>query len=101
MRELEKRLLRAKAELDLKPGDIYEDCAYHPVLCIGVDYTEGDIWGISLIDGSQPRSCGILHCGIRKLTLAQAWSIKLNGPEDPEVRNQIKNKWWKVSECSD
>lgn len=98
MRELEKRLQQAKAELDLEPGDIYEDCAYHPVLCIDVDYAEGDIWGISLIDGSQPRSCGILHCGVRKLTPAQAWNIKLNGPEDTEARDTIKNKWWKIAE---
>ncbi len=39
--------------MKIKPGQIYEDCAYHPCLCI--EATEHDVWGISLIDGSQPR----------------------------------------------
>ena len=33
-----------------KPGDIYEDCAYHPCLCTAVDGY--GISGISLIGGS-------------------------------------------------
>ena len=36
------------------PGDIYEDSAFHPCLCI--EANKDDIWGISLIDGSYPRS---------------------------------------------
>ena len=62
---------------NIKPGDIYEDCSHHPVLCIGVDVPGGDeVWGISLIDGSEPRSCSILHCGVRKLSVQEAWAIK-------------------------
>lgn len=52
-----------------KPGDIYEDCANHPVLCTNVD--GDDIEGMSLIDGSTPRSCSINHCGVSTLTSAQ------------------------------
>ena len=37
---------------DIKPGDIYEDCTYHPVLCTWRDGDE--VAGISLIDGSRP-----------------------------------------------
>ena len=58
------------------PGDIYEDCADHPCLCIGIDVDDDNIWGISLIDGSYPRSCSLDHCGVRKLTVEQAWEIK-------------------------
>lgn len=47
MREIEKRLVEAKKNLNINPGDIYEDCAYHPVLCVGVNYETGDIWGVS------------------------------------------------------
>ena len=62
---------------NIKPGDIYEDSAYHPVLCVGVETPGGDgIWGISLIDGSEPRSCSILHSGVRKLSVDEAWTIK-------------------------
>lgn len=48
-------------------GDIYEDCAYHPVLCTEAD--GDDIAGISLFDYSQPRSCSIQHCGVRVLSV--------------------------------
>lgn len=95
MRELDKSLIRARAELKLKPGDIYEDCAFYPVLCMGVDYVEDEIWGISLIDGSQPRSCSLLHCSVRKITPEEAWAIKEKEPADPEASERIKEKWWK------
>lgn len=59
---------------DIFPGEIYEDSAYHPCLCVGVesDY----VWGISLIDGSQPRTTDRFLEGIRKLTINEAWEIK-------------------------
>jgi len=94
MSELKKRLLNAEKDLNIHPGDIYEDCFYHPVFCVGVDYKEDEIWGISLIDGSQPRSCSILHCGVRKLSADEAWKVKQSGPSDAGVREQIENKWW-------
>ena len=51
-------------------GDYYEDCAYHPCLCI---HAEGDeIMGISLVDGSFPRICSLRHCGIVPLNYKQA-----------------------------
>jgi hypothetical protein len=53
---------------DIKPGDIYEDCAFQPILCT---YNEGgEISGISLIDGSYPRWCDIGGCGPVKLSIA-------------------------------
>ena len=94
MREIEKRLIQAEKDLNIKPGDLYEDCSYHPVLCVGIDYKNDEIWGISLIDGSQPRSCSILHCGIRKLSIDEAWAVKQYGPSDLEVRQRIKHGWW-------
>ena len=68
-----------KEDTQIKIGDIYEDCDYHPCLCVGVDH-EGDdiaVWGISLIDGSQPRACSLSYCGVRKLTVSEAWEIKM------------------------
>jgi len=53
---------------EIAPGDIYEDCNYHPVLCVARDGDE--IRGISLIDGSQPRACSLGHCGVVKLEIA-------------------------------
>lgn len=52
--------------LKIRVGDIYEDCAHHPVLCTesGADA----VAGISLFDGSGPRSCSVHHCGPRKMT---------------------------------
>jgi len=81
--------------MNIKPGDIYEDCAYHPCLCVGA--TEHDVWGVSLIDGSQPRSCDIQSCGVRLLSVAEAWQIKMSGPNDPDVLASIPSagRWWR------
>lgn len=78
------------------PGDIYEDCAFHPVLCLEVNEEEDFIRGISLIDGTEPRECSLRHCGIRKLTLEEARQIKHQGPADPADRKLIgpDQRWW-------
>jgi hypothetical protein len=82
-------------DLIIAPGDIYEDCAYHPCLCIGSD--EGTVWGISLIDGSQPRSCDLRMCGVRLLTPGEAWQIKSEGPTDDQAKAEYpaEGRWWK------
>jgi hypothetical protein len=88
---------RAQKQLRIKPGDIFESCSYHPVLCLGIDYQADEIWGISLIDGTFPRACNVLYCGIRKLTPKQAWAIKRNGPPSPEDAGRIpeEKRWWR------
>jgi hypothetical protein len=95
-RSIDIALVRAQRTLRLKPGDLYEDCAYHPVLCLGVDYRRDEIWGISLVDGSYPRSCSLIICGVRRITAKEAWSLRLKGPADPKVRARIKpeRRWW-------
>jgi hypothetical protein len=96
MTEFIKQIQSTEKSLKLKPGDIYEDCAYHPVVCLGVDYNSEEIWGVSLIDGSYPRCCSLVHCGIRKLKPKEAWAIKSAGPLDAEDRKRInpKQRWW-------
>ena len=59
-------------------GGLHEDCAYHPCLCIGIDEEERGLRGISLIDGSIPRSCSIDHCGPEPITIEDAVLIRLN-----------------------
>ena len=79
-----------------KVGDIYEDCSFHPCLCVGVD-DQGVICGISLIDGSFPRSCDIESCSVRKLTLEEALTWKNKGPQQldrPWTPLPDKQWWW-------
>jgi hypothetical protein len=57
---------------DVKVGDIYEDCAYHPVVCEEVEDEGENVSGVSLLDGSRPRSCSLQHCGVRLLTKEEA-----------------------------
>ncbi|WP_064749325.1 hypothetical protein [Lysobacter antibioticus] len=64
----------------VKSGDIYEDVFFHPCLCLGVDEA-GFAWGVSLIDGSHPRTTDLHMSGIRRLTIEQAWEWKTKGPE--------------------
>jgi hypothetical protein len=95
-------LRRVHRTLRLRPGDIYEDCAYHPVMCLGVNYRTDEIWGVSLVDGTFPRSCSLVHCGVRKLTPKQAWSLKRSGPSSANVRARIPadRQWWLRSDRS-
>jgi len=99
MREFDKKMNRAFKQLALKPGDIYESCSYHPVLCLGVDYKSDEIWGVSLIDGAYPLSCSLVHCGVRKLTPKQAWEAKMRGPSEAGARERIseKSRWWNAN----
>lgn len=77
---------------DIQPGDLYEDCFYHPCLCIGVEEGGLAVWGISLVDGSYPRNCDIPQCGIRKLSVEEAWRWKQSGPSDAEL--DPADRWW-------
>lgn len=61
---------------EFSPGDIYEDTFLHPCLCLEVDNDAGDVWGISLIDGSCPRTTSLDFSGIRKLTIKEVFEIK-------------------------
>jgi hypothetical protein len=63
---------------EFKPGDIYEDCAFHPVLCTVID--GDDIQGISLIDATAPRACTIGHCGVIKLSIADVIAARADWP---------------------
>jgi hypothetical protein len=83
---------------ELKPGDVYEDCAGHPCLCLQVreiDDPDG-ISGISLVDGSYPRSCSLTHCGVRRLSLEEAFLWKTKGPQGlPEPWQPVPDaQWW-------
>jgi hypothetical protein len=58
---------------ELVPGDVFEDCRYHPCFCIEASSPadrEGVV-GISLVDGT-PCNCSIVHCGLRKLSFEEA-----------------------------
>jgi hypothetical protein len=83
-----------KSADELQLGDFYEDCAYHPCLCIGSGM--GTVDGVSLVDGSFPRNCGVPQCRVRKLTAEEAITWRLFGPPDvpPEFEMTDEQKWW-------
>jgi hypothetical protein len=68
----------APAPGHIEPGDYFEDCRYHPAVCVRIDYDEDDIVGLSLVDGS-PSGCSLSHCGVRKLSFDEALAIKRLG----------------------
>ena len=70
----------SKSGDELQVGSIYEDCSYHPCLCTALDVSEDELRGISLIDGSGPRSCSIKYCGPLHLDLEQALEAKRDFP---------------------
>jgi hypothetical protein len=85
---------RRKATDVVKPGQYYEDCSFHPCLCVRVDRDE--VSGVSLIDGSYPRSCDVSHCGVIRLTFKQAMDRKFYGPPNPDDAARVpeERRWW-------
>ena len=67
-------MINADAPL-IRKGMIYEDCAFHPVLCVEV-HSDDSVSGISLIDGSYPRTCSVTSCGIVSLSIEEAVEIR-------------------------
>jgi len=81
------------SELDIHVGDIYEDCAFHPCLCVKVG-DEGDpecVHGISLVD-ARTRCCSARQCGVRILTVEEAIQWKYHGPADESL--EPSEQWW-------
>jgi hypothetical protein len=76
---------------EVLPGDVFEDCRYHPCFCYDIADGGERVFGISLIDGSTWQ-CGISGCGVRKLTPAEAWRWKAEGP--PDVDFEPHQRWW-------
>jgi len=77
---------------DIRPGEFYEDCAFHPCLCTRSSEEDDEISGISLVDGSSPRCCSPRHCGVRKLELPEVLHWKYFGPNDCSVPTE--HRWW-------
>lgn len=69
---------------DIRPGDVFEDCRYHPCYCYDVADDGASVFGISLLDGSTWQ-CGIVSCRVRKLTPAEAWRWKSEGPPPEDL----------------
>jgi hypothetical protein len=76
---------------EIQPGDIFEDCYYHPCHCYDVSDNGESVFGISLVDGSTWQ-CSISHCGVRRLTPAEAWRWKSQRPADVEF--EPGERWW-------
>ncbi|MFD8589437.1 hypothetical protein ACFV1B_07815 [Streptomyces sp. NPDC059637] len=61
----------------IRVGDIYEDCSFHPVLCTGIEDNCGLVLsGISLIDGTFPRSCDARCCAPIRIPVEEVMTIK-------------------------
>ncbi|MEV7340625.1 hypothetical protein [Streptomyces sp. NPDC093544] len=61
----------------IRVGDIYEDCSFHPVLCTEIDNDGGVVLsGISLIDGTFPRSCDAQFCAPIRIQVEDVMAIK-------------------------
>jgi len=72
---------------DINPGDIYEDCAFHPVLCT---HNDGEVvMGISLIDATSPRTCDLKHCGVVKLSVTDVIAARANWPSYLARRQEV------------
>jgi hypothetical protein len=82
-----------QSESEIRVGDFYEDCAYHPRLCTVVSPAgdEDGLQGISLVNGAVGW-CSARHCGVRLLTVEEAIQWKLHGPSDRQLESE--RRWW-------
>ena len=78
-------------EIDLNVGDVYWDCAYHPVKCTEID--DDDVSGISLLDKSSPRYCSIKNCGVIKLNQEQTDFLVSIGDEIIKAHEAFQDNW--------
>ena len=53
-------------------GDFYEDCRYHPMLCVTADYAGDTLEGISLVLGDGLSACSPTHCGVVPMSADEA-----------------------------
>ena len=106
-RELQEREYFQQLEMDLCPGAFYEDCRYHPMVCIGFNKRTDMLMGISLIDGKLGQ-CSYRYCGVRILTPAEAMRNRIYGltPRAVEADKKFRKEWilkrdWKkyLKEC--
>jgi hypothetical protein len=67
----------------IRTGEFYEDCRYHPMLCVEADHDNDELVGISLITGDIG-SCSPTYCGVEELTANQAIERRLTWNESVE-----------------
>lgn len=86
-------LLKKHHAYRLKVGDIYEDCSCHPVRCTYINIFKNDIEGVSMLDGSRPRSCSLFACGIVKLTEEEA-KVRIEAYQRDGQRGLMRLNGW-------
>jgi hypothetical protein len=79
----------------IKVGEVYEDCDYNIVLCLKAE--DGELSGISLIDGSYPHSCDEQLCSVERIPLAQVTSIRLNYGRWRPAHRRGQGKVWNAA----
>lgn len=59
--------------VDIRLGDIYEDCNFDAVVCIRIDRARDELCGVSLtLRDNSFTYCSPTHCGVRRLDADQA-----------------------------
>lgn len=83
-----KRVFTGKTVIPLKPGDIIEDCRYHP--CVVLDVNQDDLGDDdeihmrSLITGSTGY-CSAQYCGVRLISQGELAAWEEYGPRSGEA----------------
>lgn len=77
---------------ELKPGVFYEDCRFHPMVCVGVNFKRDYLLGISLVDGYLS-GCSISSCGVRILSPTEALRNRIYGLPN-KIREEILSFNW-------
>jgi hypothetical protein len=82
----------------IEPGQLYMDRKYHPCVCI--EASKFHVWGVSLVDGSTPRTCDSRDGTILNLSAQEAYLLRTAGPHAIGIPNPIPDDqaWWPVED---
>jgi len=57
--------------IEIKMGDTFLDCGYRPIRCTAIDEDEGELYGVSMLDGTEC-SCSLMYCVTAKISEEEA-----------------------------
>jgi hypothetical protein len=82
----------------IEPGQLYLDRKYHPCVCI--ETSKFHVWGVSLVDGSMPRTCDSREGEILNLSAQEAYLLRTAGPQAIGLPNLVPadQAWWPVED---
>jgi len=77
---------------EIKVGDAFLDCCYRPVRCTAIDEEDGELYGVSMLNGTEC-SCSLVYCVTQKISEEDAIATVAAFEKDGE-RGLMRLRGW-------